>query len=165
MNQQLSLFPEDSSNSPVTPTLADHVAELMKQMLDRKHMIEAALAYAEGTHTFDDIVAMVLQNRLYWMALPNSFIITEIVTYPRMKHLNGFLAGGDLEEIRKQQYRLIEAAQLAGCSAITLSGRRGWVKALRDLGWRESHTSIVLDVQPYAENEDGQKGRIGDAND
>lgn len=147
MTAQLLLFPDEQRNSPVTPDLADHLIGVLSDMKARKHLIEAALEYAEGTHTFDDVVAMVLSGKLMWSALPNSFIITEIVVYPQQKHLHGFLAGGDLSEIRDCQERLLDFARAAGCSTITLSGRRGWVKALFDLGWKESHTTIYLQVE------------------
>tara|TARA_R110000744_G_C19370668_1_gene562497 strand:+ start:3446 stop:3805 length:360 start_codon:yes stop_codon:yes gene_type:complete len=111
-----------------------------------QHHVEAALAYSEGTHTFDDIVLMVLNGRLRFMPLANSFLMTEVTVYPQTNHLNVFLAGGDLDEIRAQQAALEEMAVLAGCSAITLSGRRGWIMALKQLGWKESHTTAFYTI-------------------
>ena len=148
-------------------SLARQWIDILDQMENRRDLIEAALEYADGTHTYDDIVGMVMVGRLWWYSLPNSFMIMEINTFPRQKHLHGFLAGGDLHEIRSMQPQLIETARLAGCSAITLSGRRGWVKALQDLGWKESCATISLHVPlaPTAENIDGQEGRVVHADD
>ena len=58
-----------------------------------------------------------------------------------------FLAGGDLEEVMTQQKKLEEMATLAGCSAIVLTGRRGWVRALEKLGWEYSHTTAFYKVK------------------
>ena len=141
----------DQSNSPVTPPdAANATIALMQSMLERRLYIENALSYTEGTHTFDDLVYMVLQCRLLWWPLPSSFMLTEVVTYPRVRHLNVFLAGGNLDEIRATQDQLIMVAKVQGCSALSLSGRRGWVKALAKQGWKESHTAMLLPIEDEA---------------
>lgn len=134
------------SNTPVTADAATQLKQLADSLLERRRHIEAALIYAEGTHTFDDIVRMVVTGRLMWWPLERGFMVTEIVEYPRTKHLNVFLAGGDLDEIRDTQEQLVVVAKLAGCTALSLSGRRGWVKALTALGWKESHTAVVFNI-------------------
>lgn len=139
--------PDIKSNSPKTVSTVLAGARTLVYDLGRmQYHIEAALAYAEGTHTFDDIVLMVMNNRLQFMPLANSFLITEVTVYPQTKHLNVFLAGGDLDEIRAQQPALEKMAVLAGCTAITLSGRRGWIMALKKLGWKESHTTAFYPI-------------------
>lgn len=147
----------DTSNTPVTADAATQLKQLAESLLERRAYIENALAYAEGTHTFDDIVHMVATGRLMWWPLPRGFMVTEIVEYPRTKHLNVFLAGGDLDEIRATQEQLVLVAKLSGCTALSLSGRRGWVKALTQLGWKESHTAVVFNIpaQNSTEQVDG----------
>lgn len=153
----------DQCNRPVTPSLALAVIEIMQGLEARRTQIEAALRYADGTHTYDDIVQMVLQNRLVWWPLDNSsFMLTEVISYPRQGHYHVFLAGGDLDTIRATQSDLINAAKLAGCSKLTLGGRRGWVKALHQLGWTEHCTVMGLDIP--AEHDDGQRWKPEDDN-
>lgn len=121
----------------------------MHQQLTRfSHNIEEALEYAEGTHTLDDVVQMVLSGQLLFLPFERSFLITEVITYPRYKVLNVFLGGGDLDEIAtdKMQDLVLNMARHAGCSKITMSGRRGWEKPLRNLGWRNSHVTLVCEV-------------------
>lgn len=141
-------------------TAPEAMIDLANEVLDRRQHIEAALAYTEGTHTFDDIYWMIVSGRLVWWPLEDSFMVTEVVEYPQAKHYNVFLAGGDLRVIKAQQDKLVEAAKLAGCSELSLSGRRGWIKALYDLGWKESHTTASFHIP--AENPDGQEGRKPD---
>ena len=144
----------DQSNTPVTPSVAACMIQLMGEMEERRREIEAALAYSGGTHNYDDVVIAVIQGRLFWMALPqNTFMLTEIIEFPREKHYHVFLAGGNLTEIYRAHERLVIAARLAGCQKVTLGGRRGWIKALAKLGWREYHTSAALDLEPEQPNE------------
>ena len=141
MNQQIK------SNRPITGSGAlNHYAELIDDLARFEPEIEAALSYAEGTHTYDDIVQMVLQGRLFFKALDKSYLLIEIINYPRSNHLNVFLAGGDLEEILNTQKDLEDMARSHECSHITLSGRKGWLKPLSKQGWRYSHATIVCEV-------------------
>ena len=147
----------DMSNNPVTPQApvadaADNLLALAKSIHDRKHHIEEALSFASGTHNLDDIVYMILQDKLLWWPLDNGFMVTEIVTYPRQRHLNVFLAGGDLDEIRAMQEPLVTAAKALGCCALTLGGRKGWVKALKQLGWKDGPTSAYFAIEQEQDN-------------
>lgn len=134
------------SNSPVTPCLADQLITLLEEVKTRRAAIEAALAHAAGTHSFDDIVQMIMTGRLRWWALPTGFMLTEVMSYPQTRHFHVFLAGGDLQEIYDEHPKLVEAAMLEGCSKLTLGGRRGWTKALAHLGWKEHCTVAALDL-------------------
>lgn len=136
----------DQSSTPVTPDAAQAVIDLLTEVQMRRPQIERALAHAQGTHTFNDIVWMVMQGRVRWWCLPNSFLLTEVIEYPQQKHFHVFLAGGNLNEIKGTQPFLVDAARLAGCSAITLTGRRGWIKALLDLGWNEKATTVAFPI-------------------
>lgn len=155
--------PTISENS--NPSVAAQWMDILSQMEARRDLIEAALHYTGGTHIYDDVVSMVMQGRLFWRVLPNSFMIFEVMEYPRQRHLHGFLAGGKLEEIKAAQNDVIELARLAGCTTITLGGRRGWVKALQQEGWKESCVTIALTVPsqpPDAEQTHVQEGRVHD---
>lgn len=132
-------------NSPVTATI-DNTMSMLQSLKDRSDLVLNALAYAEGTHTFDDVIGMVMSGRLTWWPLKNSFLLLEIVEYPQKKYLHVFLAGGDLSEIKTTNDSLKAAAKDLGCAGVTLAGRRGWIKALKDIGWRESCTTVMTDL-------------------
>lgn len=141
-------------NRPVTPSVAQSMIALMQQIEERRTQVEAALGHADGTHSYDDIVCMVIAQRLTWWPLDkSSFMLTEVISYPQQSHYHVFLAGGDLDVIRATQPDLINAAKLAGCSKLTLGGRRGWVKALHQLGWVEHCTVMALDLSAEQEHE------------
>lgn len=147
MNEQTEMDLNGAEVIPeVTPSLAETWTALLGEMEERKEHIENALKHCRGSHTYDDIVYMVMSNTLKWWCLPNSFMVTEIGTYPRCKMLHVFLAGGNLEEILATQDDLIAHAQENDCSKVTLSGRYGWKKPLFAQGWEKPSMSIALEV-------------------
>jgi hypothetical protein len=107
----------------------------------RRH-IEAALKYADDSHSFEDIVAGVEAGQLQFWPGPNSVIITEILTYPNYRALNFFLAGGDIREL-ETMYTPIEGwAQERGCDRAVLTGRKGWERTFLTAkqGWQPKLT-------------------------
>jgi hypothetical protein len=101
-----------------------------------RHHVEAALEYSGGTHYFDDVAEMVLDNRLQLWPAKNSVILTEIIVYPRLKNMHVFLAGGDLDEISRMQPLIESWGKSIGCTRVTLAGRKGWAKTfLKDEGY------------------------------
>lgn len=109
--------------------------------------IEEALLYAEGTHTFDDVCAMVLQGRVRFWPLAHSALITEVIDFPRQKHYHMWLGGGILQEILDMHEEVIAAAKEAGCCKLTVNGRAGWLKPLQRYGWHFSYSSLTLDLE------------------
>lgn len=107
-----------------------------------KPMIERAMAFSGDTHEYVDIVDGVLCGRFHMWPTENSCLITEILVYPRKRVLHVFLAGGELQEILNLQDSLIQFGKENGCSSLTMSGRKGWLKALDKLGWGHSHTTM-----------------------
>lgn len=78
-----------------------------------------------------------------WMGR-KSAVFTQCTAYPKTAEFvcEGGPAGGDLVEIRDHMLPQIEAwARAAGCTQAQLTvGRRGWVRALRALGYEEYAT-------------------------
>lgn len=117
--------------------------------LDRfRPELEAAMEHNGFTHTFDDLVVMVLQGRLRMWTTENSIALTEVIEYPRQKHYHVFAAGGEIAEIVETIPQVEQAARDAGCCKLTISGRRGWVRALANHGWTEQFTTSVRSLDP-----------------
>ena len=108
--------------------------------------IEAALPYAGGTHTIEDIEAEMSTGRLALMAGERSAMLCEITNYPRLRALHIFLAGGDLAELRSFNAMMDDAARAMACSRISLAGRPGWEKALSDLGYKKCWTVLSKEI-------------------
>jgi hypothetical protein len=88
--------------------------------------IEAALHYAKGSHTFEDVAAEVSAGTMqFWPGL-SSVIITEIIAYPRFRVLNFFIAGGNRTEL-ETMYPAVEAwGKKMGCARASMLARKGW---------------------------------------
>ena len=115
---------------------------LFEQLARCRAWIEAALEYGDGNHTFDDIAAGVLSGRYRLWERPQGCAVTEIITFPRKRVCNVFLAGGEMSTITDLQAPCEEYARASGCSSLVLTGRKGWVRVLADHGWNEIHTSM-----------------------
>jgi hypothetical protein len=108
--------------------------------------IEAALEYTGGTHTLEDIEEAIAAGRMGLIALERSALIIEVHIYPRLKALHIFLAGGDLDELKSCDARMDATAKVLGCSRITIAGRRGFVRTLKDLGYRERWSVLAKEI-------------------
>jgi hypothetical protein len=133
-------------HSVPTPPLTQTIRQLVDDLDRHRHHIEAALEYAQHSHTFDDVVAMVLHGHLRLWSLPNSVMLTEIITYPRYKVYHIFLGGGDLQEILAMHPQVEQAAREAGCVRLSVTGRQGWAKPLKAHGWIPTHLTCTKEV-------------------
>ena len=84
-------------------------------------LIEKALKY-QDTHTLDDVECG-----------EKSVIVTEINDYPTGKRARIWLAAGEMDELVNDMLPDVEAwAQGGGCVSITIVGRKGWLRKLKD---------------------------------
>lgn len=103
---------------------------------DYREQIEAALKHSGGTHIFQDIVDAVSEGRMQMWPNGGTVAITEIIVYPRKKVLHVFIGSGKRAEL----FEMIDVAwrwgQALGCSAMTLAGRKGWMKLMGKHGFK-----------------------------
>jgi hypothetical protein len=100
--------------------------------------IEAALSYGGHTHTFEDVREMIDRGEAIFWPGPNSALITQILEHPRLRTLHFFLAGGNLAELEAMLPGILAwAKESQGCTAATLTGRKGWERTfLTREGWK-----------------------------
>jgi len=132
--------------TPEGKTKAEIVIDLMQSMLKYRVDIEAALAYANNSHTFDNIVDMVVTGAAHFYPLENSCVLMEIQTFPNHKVYHVFLAGGDKEEILGVHPWMMENAKTLGCKYVSVCGRLGWVKELKRHGWKYQYAILSKEV-------------------
>lgn len=107
--------------------------------------IERALEYAKGTHTIDDVAILLGAGHFRIWLGDKCAMLTEVQLFPRMKVLNVFAAGGDMEGLLALEQKVLESAKELGCSRITEIGRKGWLKVLP--GANELGTALYRDVE------------------
>ena len=119
----------------------------LEAMFPYREMLERALEFAGGTHLWEDIVQAVNEGRMHFWPAEKSCVVTEVVCYPRARAIHIFLAAGDLMEIKGMDSTFQEFGRALDAKFITLSGRRGWTKALDDIGYKLSHVSMFKEIE------------------
>lgn len=108
--------------------------------------IEAALEYAHGTHTIEDIEDGIERGDFYFFSSPKSAVVIEIIVFPRLQALNYFLIGGDLDELQQRIEPYVTAwAKQKGCRRVIGIGRKGLERVFApdfQYGW----TAIYKDI-------------------
>ena len=112
---------------------------------DKRHaLLEAALAYAGGTHTVEDVEALIASGEAQIWEGPNSLVVTEIDRQPRQAILLFFLAAGHKAELLAMQDGILAWGREQGCTRARLVGRRGWARSfLQDSGWADTQYVIM----------------------
>jgi hypothetical protein len=101
-----------------------------------------ALEHSDGTHNMADIRAGVANGHYHLWPGKHCASVTEVLQFPRRRVLNVFLSGGDLEEILIMERDFCSWGRYLGCDGIMMTGRDGWQRKLKNLGWRKQ--AIVL---------------------
>lgn len=108
--------------------------------------LEKALKLGGDTHTVRDVVEMILDNRAQIWIVGNALIVTEVLQFPRKRVLRFWLATGNGEDCIAVSRRVLEWGKEQGCDLAMITGRRGWVRALRDEGWTETMTVLTQEL-------------------
>lgn len=111
-----------------------------------QHWIESALVYSGGTHTFDDIVRAVYAGHMQFWPAERGCAITEILVYPQKKVLHVFLAAGEMDQIVDMDESAVEFARLNECNGMSIAGRKGWSRVLKDKGYKESFVTLSKEI-------------------
>jgi hypothetical protein len=113
-----------------------------------RHHIEAALKYGGNTHTFEDVRDMILAGTAQIWPAPRGCAVSEVITYPRKRVLNVWLAAGEMDQIIDMIDSAIAWGKSQGCDAMTLSGRVGWQKVLAKHGFKPTMMTLERALLP-----------------
>lgn len=97
---------------------------------------EAALARGGNTHTWADVCQRIGERRAQWWATEDQrgALVTEILHYPQTRHVNYWLAAGDLNACLSLVPRVEAWAIAQGCSHGIGLGRPGFARVLAGRG-------------------------------
>lgn len=126
--------------------LAHDKDQMIQELFRCRNWIEDALAYSGDTHKYKDIVDGVLGGHMQLWAGESGCAVTEISLYPNGKHLHVFLAAGDMDQVLDFQESAIQFGKMNGCNKLTLAGRPGWKRVLKDDDWREAFVVLSKEI-------------------
>ena len=115
----------------------------------KKHenLLLNALEYSGGTHNLEDVAMALHKDYMQLWPTNESVLVTEVMQYPRAKHMHVFLGAGNMDELLYTMPFVIEQAKKDGCSKVTVTGRRGWEKVLaRLINCKPSHYWLSLEI-------------------
>jgi len=118
----------------------------MTELEKCREWIGEALEYAHGTHTVADIIEGIGERKYQLWPTRKACLVTEILEYPQKKVCHVFLGAGDLEQILDMHESVIAWARQLGCSELTVSGRAGWQRALKNHNWKHAHTTLFKEI-------------------
>jgi hypothetical protein len=97
--------------------------------------LEEALEHGGGTHELEHVLAAIRRGEAQLWVEGDSCLVTEINDTPNERELHFWLATGTLDGTVALSNKVMEWGRARGCTVATLSGRRGWAKALAAEGW------------------------------
>jgi hypothetical protein len=115
----------------------------------KKHenLLLNALEYSGGTHNLEDVAMALHKDNMQLWPTDESVLVTEVMQYPRSKHMHVFLGAGNMDGLIYTMPYVIKQAKIDGCSKVTVTGRRGWEKVLtRLINCKPSHYWLSLEI-------------------
>jgi len=111
-----------------------------------RELIGKALEY-DPSYSVDDVLGEVGEHHAELGYSENSLVVTNIIDRPQARVFHIWIAAGDLDELMDEIYPNLEArAREFGCTAISISGRRGWIRKLKPHGFDEVATVGVKEL-------------------
>ena len=120
--------------------------DLEQEFARCKSWIEDALEYSGGTHDIDDIWEGIKNGTFLLWPAKESAAVTIFYVYPKKKILHIFLAGGKLEELLDMWDSMEIYAKATGCASLSVSGRKGWMRALESRDAKYLCTTVVKEL-------------------
>lgn len=97
-----------------------------------------------GVYLVSDILAAIAAGRMQSFAENDSWVITQVVDFPRARVLEIVAAVGDRAEcLRIHDNRILQYARDNDIGLIQAYGRRGWLADAKNRGWRVRTTSYL----------------------
>ena len=109
--------------------------------------IEDALSYGMGTHTVEDVWYEIVNGDLQFWPAERGCFVTEVQVHPQCRIFHVFLAGGEMDQLKEMIDSLESFAEALGCKFISISGRKGWERALKDRGVRPLSVVVGKELQ------------------
>lgn len=116
-----------------------HKKEPWEVQWDRcKPLIEKAIEY-QDSYTINDVEDKIRNGiALLWPGKETA-IVTEFVVFPRKKVLHILCIAGNYKEVEEIYKSIENHAREIGIDKITGSGRKGWLRKVKHLGFKQEY--------------------------
>lgn len=109
--------------------------------------IEAALNNSARSHTFDNVVELVLKGDAHLWSSANGCMVTLFVEYPLSRTCHIWLLGGDFEQVYTDHAEALDKwAKENRCDQIVVNGRKGWERKLKDRGYDFKAVILIKEI-------------------
>jgi hypothetical protein len=102
-----------------------------------------ALDRMGGSYSVSDILSAIGAGKLQSFTEGDSWAITKVVDFPRVRMLEIMVALGDLKACRKLHDRILNYARDNDIGLVQAYGRRGWINDAAARGWKVKTTSYL----------------------
>ena len=136
----------------ITLVPSGHVVNVLPEVVPHLHRLAPR---TNGRSTVDDILQGILSGaNVLWLAFEETennkiygVVITNVMTYPRLKTLNVFYCAGNKLRLWQTPMMdvLVRYAKDNGCCKIELTGRRGWLRSLK--AWNVQEAYVVCEIE------------------
>jgi hypothetical protein len=107
-----------------------------ERTVKRMGQVEQMLEGMGGTHALADIIDMLSSGEMQSFSDGDTWVVTQVVAFPRKKVLEIFLVVGTLEGAHGLKQEVFDFAAKVGCQLIRAFGRDGWVGEMqKGDGW------------------------------
>ena len=103
-----------------------------------KHLIEKAIDY-QDSYTINDVRDKIENGLALLWTGKNTAIVTEFVVFPKKKVLHILCIAGNYKEVEEMYKSIEDHARTIGINKITGSGRKGWLRKVKHLGFKQEH--------------------------
>lgn len=117
--------------------------------MDLRSKLQRALDVAGNTHSVQDVADAVRSGeaQLWESESGESFALSSIDEYPQKRVVRIWLAAGNIAEVIELSEDIVVWGKSHGCSHAILSGRKGWERVGKDLGWEHGSTVLVKEIE------------------
>lgn len=127
-------------------TYLDEIPPLKLLWYERKHLVEEALKKGYDTHTIDEVEERLEAGYAQLFVSDNSAMVVELPRINGELAAHIWLAGGDMEELLELEEHMTEWSKQQGCKYVTINGRLGWERVLRDRGYNRIKVTLKKDL-------------------
>jgi hypothetical protein len=114
--------------------------------LESQQLLLNALEYGNETHSLEDVAMALNKDEMQFWPGINTAIVTEVITHPKQKSINIFLAAGDIDEVIRILPFVEKHGKMEGCTQMTMTGRKGWEKVMSKIYKVESRIFLSTEI-------------------